>query len=95
MAWIWFGVVISLLLTEYLSRNFIAICFVISGIISCILTRFTNNYMIQLSEFLIVGILLIAFARPFLLNCLTKKKEDSCKGNSVNKGKRKENKNKK
>ena len=95
MVWIWLGVVISLLLTEYLSRNFTAICFVISGIISCILTEFTNNYMIQLGEFLIVGILLITFARPFLLKWLKSKKKDTVQEKNKNKGKRKENKNKK
>jgi membrane protein implicated in regulation of membrane protease activity len=95
MVWIWLGVVISLLLTEYLSRNFTAICFFISGIISGILTEFTNNYMIQLGEFLIVGILLITFVRPFLLKCLKSKKKDTVQEKNKNKGKRKENKYKK
>lgn len=102
MVWIWLGVVISLLLTEYLSRNFTAICFVISGIISCILTKFTNNYMIELGEFLIVGILLISFARPFLLNWIEQRKNSKKdmksidkKANGVKQNKRKENKRKK
>ena len=102
MVWIWLGVVISLLLTEYLSRNFTAICFVISGIISCILTKFTNNYMIQLGEFLIVGILLITFARPFLCNWINKRKEakkelnaNNKKEKNVKQSKRKGNTNKK
>ena len=95
MVWIWLGVVISLLLTEYLSRNFTAIFFVISGIISCILTNFTNNYMIQLGEFLVVGILLIAFVRPFLLKWVKIREKDVSIEKNVNKVKRKENKNKK
>lgn len=95
MVWIWLGVVISLLLTEYLSRNFTAIFFAISAIISCTLTKFTNNYMIQLGEFLIVGILLITFARPFLLKWTKNRKKENIKENSENKEKRKGNKNKK
>ena len=91
MIWIWLGVVVSLILTEFLSRNFTAICFVISGIISCILTQYTNNYMIQLGEFLVVGILLISFVRPLVLKWLKKRTKE----NSVNNKKRKENKNKK
>ena len=95
MVWIWLGVVISLLLTEYLSRNFTAICFVISGIISCILTEFTNNYMIQLGEFLFVGFLLILFARPSLLKFLKNRSKVLPKAKKTNKVKEKENNKKK
>lgn len=97
MIWIWLGVVVSLLLTEYLSRNFTAICFALSGTISCIMTKFTDNYMFQVGEFLVVGILLISFLRPVLLKVIESKKEQ--KNNKLEKkdniNKRKENKKKK
>jgi len=95
MVWIWLGVVISLSLTEYLSRNFTAICFVISGIISCILTKFTSNYTIQVGVFLIIGILLIIFGRPFLLKYAERvKKVKLFNVKNVNNNKRKEKNNK-
>lgn len=97
MIWIWLGVVVSLLLTEYLSRNFTAICFALSGTISCIMTKFTDNYMFQVGEFLVVGILLISFLRPVLLKVIESKKAQ--KNNKLEKkdniNKRKENKKKK
>lgn len=97
MIWIWLGVVVSLLLTEYLSRNFTAICFALSGTISCIMTKFTDNYMFQVGEFLVVGILLISFLRPVILKVIESKKEQ--KNNKLEKkdniNKRKENKKKK
>ena len=97
MRWIWLGVVVSLLLTEYLSRNFTAICFALSGIISCIMTKFTDNYMFQVGEFLIVGIILISFLRPILLKWIESKKERKNQKNEKieNISKRKENKKKK
>ncbi len=89
MIWIWIGVVISLLLIEYMSKNFTAICFVISGIISCILTHFHTKwnfkcmgikinlspYMVQLLVFLIVGIFLILVIRPQFLKWIEKRKQ--------------------
>jgi Membrane protein implicated in regulation of membrane protease activity len=105
MIWIWLGVVISLLLIEYLSRNFSAICFAFSGIISCIMTKFTGNYMHQLGVFLIVGIILIVVVRPFLLKVIYRKynisigeagiKEESTKNNSKKKVNEKKTKKKK
>lgn len=73
MIWIWLGVVISLLLIEFMSKNFTAICFALSAIISCIMTKFTGNYILQLGEFLIVGIFLIMIIRPTLLKFLSTK----------------------
>ena len=97
MIGIWLGVVVSLLLTEYLSRNFTAICFALSGIISCIMTKFTDNYMFQVGEFLVVGILLISFLRPVLLKWIESKKEQKNNKNTkkLNNNKSKENKKKK
>lgn len=73
MIWIWLGVVVSLLLIEFMSRNITAICFAFSGLISCIMTKFTGNYLFQLGEFLIVGIFLILVIRPFLLKIVPQK----------------------
>lgn len=64
MIWIWLGVVIALVLIEFMSRNMAALCFALSGFISYILTLYTKNYVIQLSEFLFVGSFLIIFVRP-------------------------------
>lgn len=79
MWYIWLGVVLATLLVEYLSKNCVAICFSISATISAIITFFTRNYVIQVSTFLIVGILLIAIARPNVIEYLKKLKKNKKK----------------
>jgi len=73
--WIWLGVVVSLLLIEYMSKNFTAICFVISGIISCISTHFHAKYSMQVALFLFVGIFIILVLRPYALEIMEKEKQ--------------------
>ncbi len=99
MIWIWLGVVVSLLLIEYMSRNFTAICFAISGIISCILTHFNiklnmkfighkvslSPYIVQLLVFLIVGIFLILIIRPHVLDFMEKKKQERSESTKIEK----------
>lgn len=79
MWYIWLGVVFATLLVEFLSKNFVAICFSISAILSAIITIFTGNYVIQVSVFLIVGILLIAIVRPNVMEYLKKFKKNKKK----------------
>ncbi len=96
MIWIWLGVVVSLLLIEYMSRNFTAICFAISGIVSCILTHYHKTYKTQLTCFLIIGIFLILIIRPQVLKWIEKRKqkknEELKKENKSRKEKRKQSK---
>lgn len=93
-----------------MSRNFTAICFAISGIISCILTHFDikfnfkiighkvylSPYIVQLLVFLIVGIFLILVIRPRFLKTLEKSKIGETKEKIKENGKQsKKNKKKK
>jgi len=64
MIWIWVGIAITLSLVEYLSKKMIALCFVASAIVSAILTFFIGNYIIQLVQFLAVGIILAVAVSP-------------------------------
>ncbi len=75
MIWIWLGVVVSLLLIEYMSKNFTAICFAISGMVACVMTKFQEKYNMQLLVFLVLGIFLILVLRPVFLKWLEKKRE--------------------
>lgn len=67
MDWIWLGVIISLLLIELVSLNLTAIWFVVSSIISYILLKCEQDYIIQVVCFLIVGALLIVIIRPRII----------------------------
>ena len=68
MLYIWLGVIAALILIEIFSRNLTAACFIVSAIISCVLySIFHEEYILQVGAFLVVGILLLIFARPNLL----------------------------
>jgi len=70
MDWIWIGVIISLVLIELVSLNYTAIWFVISGIVSFILLKNNQDYMVQVLAFLILGSLLIIVVRPKIIDKL-------------------------
>lgn len=70
MEWIWLGVIISLILVELLSLNFIAIWFAISSVISLILLKLEKDYIVQVLSFLIVGLIFIIIIRPRIINTL-------------------------
>lgn len=70
MLYIWLGVMIVLVLLEVISKNLFASCFCVSAIVSVLSTLFTNNYIIQVSLFLVIGILLVVFVRPNILELI-------------------------
>jgi hypothetical protein len=70
MDWIWIGVIISLVLIELVSLNYTAIWFVISGIVSFILLKNNQDYMVQVLTFVILGGLLIIVVRPKIIDKL-------------------------
>lgn len=74
MLYIWLGVIIALLLIELISKNMVATCFSVSAFISLISTFFADNYILQVSLFLIIGILLIMFVRPNIIEIYKSKK---------------------
>lgn len=75
MEWIWLGVILSLILVELVSFNFTSIWFVFSGIISYILLRFEQDYIVQVLAFLIIGMLLILVVRPRIIKKLITKRD--------------------
>lgn len=70
MDWIWLGVILSLILIELLSLNFTSIWFVISAIISFILLKCNQDYVVQVISFLIVGGILVLIVRPKIIDKL-------------------------
>ena len=75
MNWIWIGVIISLILIELVSLNFTAIWFVISALVSFILLKFHLNYIVQVLNFVIVGMLFIIIIRPIIIDKLIIKRD--------------------
>ncbi len=74
--WIlWLIVVIFLSIAEVSTLNLVSIWFIISGIISLITSFFIENFFIQFSIFVILGILLLITTRKILEKTLKPKSE--------------------
>lgn len=70
MVWIWLGIVICLALIEIMTINLTTIWFVASGLCAMILSIFVDNYVIQFSVFVILGVLLLIFTKSILIEKL-------------------------
>ncbi|MBR3199070.1 MAG: hypothetical protein IKG27_03550 [Bacilli bacterium] len=67
---VWLIIVVLLFLIEIMTINITTIWFVISGIIALITSIFIDNFIIQFSAFVILGILLLLIAKPYLTKYL-------------------------
>lgn len=77
MFWLWLGIVITLALIEIITVNLTTVWFVISGIISMLVSLFTGNYYIQFAIFVIVGTILLIFTKPYFLKLIKIHKEST------------------
>ncbi|HHW68845.1 MAG TPA: NfeD family protein [Tenericutes bacterium] len=66
MAYIWLCIILLLTFIEFLTVNLTTVWFIISAIVSIILTFITDNILIQFGAFVIIGILLLITTRPVL-----------------------------
>lgn len=63
MFYVWFIIALVLGVLEVLTTNLVSIWFVISALLSMIVSKLTDNLLIQISVFVIVGIVLIPFSK--------------------------------
>lgn len=75
MAYLWLAIVILLIIAEAMTVDIVTIWFVISGIITIILSLFVNNFIVQLATFTIIGLILLITTRPTLKKYLNNKNE--------------------
>ena len=75
MFYLWLAIVILLTIVEFLTVNLTTIWFVISAILSMLLSFVVDNFFLQFSVFVIVGIVLLITTRPILQKWLSKNKE--------------------
>ncbi len=59
MSYLWLGIIILLSLAEITTINLTTIWFVISGLVALFLSFFIDSFLIQLSVFVILGIILL------------------------------------
>jgi len=62
----WIITIIFLIFLEALSVNLTSVWFVISGIVSLILSFFIDSFIIQFSVFVILGVILLITTKPIL-----------------------------
>lgn len=73
MTYIWLIIIVILSIIEFATINLTTIWFVISGIVSLIISFFNDNLSLQVGVFVIFGIILLLLTRKFLSRLIPKK----------------------
>lgn len=73
MTYIWLIIIVILSIIEFATINLTTIWFVISGIVSLIISFFSDNLSLQVGVFVIFGIILLLLTRKFLVRLIPKK----------------------
>lgn len=63
MFYVWFIIAVLLGILEVLTTNLVSIWFVISALLTMIISMFTDNIIIQISIFIVVGVSLIPISK--------------------------------
>lgn len=75
MYYIWIAIIILLAIVEVMTVNLTTIWFVASGLIALALSFVTDNFLLQVGVFSLLGIVLLITTRPILTKWLHGKKE--------------------
>ena len=75
MFYIWLIVAVGLAILEMSTANLVSIWFVISGLIAMITSLFTDNINIQISVFVLIGLILMILTRKIVKKMIPKKEK--------------------
>lgn len=75
MFYLWATIVILLAIVEAMTINIVTIWYVISGLITIIVSFFTNNFLIQFGVFSLLGTGFLITTRPILKKFINTKSE--------------------
>ncbi len=75
MVYFWLILVIILGLIEAVTVNLVSIWFVLSGIITLILSLFIDNFVIQFGVFVILGVIFMILIRKYLASKIVTKEK--------------------
>lgn len=67
---VWIAVIIILTAIEILSVNLTTIWFVVSGVVALLFSFVNDNYLIQFTIFVILGVILLITTKPILVKKL-------------------------
>lgn len=71
----WLIIIILLSIIEAFTINLVSIWFIVSGIITLVISLFTNNIIIQIAVFILLGVILLLSTKNILQKYLTSKNE--------------------
>ena len=71
----WLIIIILLSIIEAFTINLVSIWFIVSGIIALFISLFTNNIIIQIAVFILLGVILLLSTKNILQKYLTSKNE--------------------
>lgn len=75
MTWIWLGILIILTLLELATVNLVTIWYIVSALISLVLSIFIDSFFIQFLVFVILGTILLFTTRDHLMKLIGERKE--------------------
>lgn len=75
MSYLWLGIIILLSIAEITTINLTTIWFVISGLVALFVSFFVDSFLIQLSIFVILGIILLVTTKSKLQKLVLEKNE--------------------
>ena len=75
MTYFWIGMIIVLSIIEGVTVGLVTVWFVVSALVSLVVSFFTDNLFIQFGIFTIGGVLLLLLTRPLLKKYMDVKKE--------------------
>jgi len=75
MFYVWLIIVITLGLLEVFTTNLVSIWFVLSGIVTMFVSKFTDNLYIQIVVFVVIGIILMPLSKKIYKKINTNKEK--------------------
>lgn len=75
MFYIWLAVIILLVIIEIISINLTSISFIISGVLTLFISLIYDNFIVQISLFVLLGILFQIILKQYLIDFIEDMKE--------------------
>lgn len=75
MYWIWVLIIILLAIIEICTVNLVSVWYIVSGIVSLILSLIIDSFFIEFLVFVLLGTLLLITTRKYLTNLINSNKE--------------------
>ena len=75
MFYLWLGIVLVLGVVEAMTANLVCIWFILSGLVSLVLSFYVNNFIIELLVFILLGIILLVLTKKKLEEKLVRKEK--------------------